>query len=383
MKLFRKSKSKFYWYDFTVRGRRYRGSSQETKSVRALQVASLKLASVMENTDPLPSKPPVLGDFAERFLDWVNNSRLEGKTRKFYCNGWRLLKATSVAAVRVDQITGDCAEQLKFPRSAANANCALRTLRRMLHKAEEWKVIGHAPKIKMMKEHGRHLRLNEEAESKLLTGAMACKWRSRTRDLFRDIVILMRDTGMRNERELFRMRIENLDWQNRLIFVPDSKTPEGRRLVPMSGRAFEILRVRCDARQEGWVFPSKRSASGHLRSICNLFRKARNEAGLPKELALYCARHDYGTRVLMRTGNLAAVMKTMGHRDVTTAMHYQHPELDIVRAALDYRPPTPEIGRRKKGYDTFCDTPKNHNRGRSLRIQSRRRERHSSGVYRP
>ncbi len=38
----------------------------------------------------------------------------------------------------------------------------------------------------------------------------------------------------------------------------------------------------------------------------------------------------------MRTGNLAAVMKTMGHRDVKPAMHYQHPELEIVRAALDY-----------------------------------------------
>jgi integrase len=110
----------------------------------------------------------------------------------------------------------------------------------------------------------------------------------------------------------------------------------------LSGRVFEILRNRCEARQEGWVFLSKRSAPGHLRSICNLFRKARNKAGLPKQLVLYCARHDYGTRVLMRTGNLAAVMRTMGHRDVKTAMHYQHPELEIVRAALDYRPPTPE-----------------------------------------
>jgi len=264
VKLFKKPKSKFYWYDFTVRGRRYRGSTQETKSVRALQIASLKLASVMERTDPLPTKPAVLQEFADRFLDWVNDSRLEEKTRKFYRNGWRLLKCTSVAMLRVDQITTDSAEQLKFPGSAANANCALRTLRRMLHKAEEWKVIGHAPKIKMMKEHGRHLRLDDEAERKLITGALACNWRPRTRELFRDIVILMRDTGMRNERELFRMRIENLDWQNRVIFVPDSKTAEGRRLVPMSGRVFAILRDRCDARQEGWVFPSKRSASGHL-----------------------------------------------------------------------------------------------------------------------
>ena len=342
MKLFRKPKSKFYWYDFTVRGCRYRGSTQETKTVRALQVASLKMALMIHNTDPLPTKPPVFREFADRFVAWVNDSRLEEKTKMFYRNGWRLLKATSVAVLRIDQITADRAEQLKFPGSAANANCALRTLRRMLHKAEEWKVIAHAPKIKMMKEHGRHLRLDDEAERRLIVGASACKWRPRTHELFRDIVILMRDTGMRNERELFQMRFENLDWQNRVIFVPDSKTPEGRRLVPMSGRVVEILRARCDARDDGWIFPSKRSASGHLRSICNLFRKARNKAGLPKELVLYCARHDYGTRVLMRTGNLAAVMRTMGHRDVKTAMHYQHPELEIVRAALDFCAPASE-----------------------------------------
>jgi integrase len=65
-----------------------------------------------------------------------------------------------------------------------------------------------------------------------------------------------------------------------------------------------------------------------------LFRAARRQAGLPKELVLYCARHDYGTRVLMRTGNLAAVMKTMGHRDVKTAMHYQHPERRPRRSGL-------------------------------------------------
>lgn len=50
---------------------------------------------------------------------------------------------------------------------------------------------------------------------------------------------------------------------------------------------------------------------------------------------LYCARHDYGTRVLAGTGNLAAVIKTMGHKDVKTAMKYQHPELELVRTALN------------------------------------------------
>jgi integrase len=238
-----------------------------------------------------------------------DNFRMEEKTKKFYRNGWRLLNATWVSDARIDQITSDSAEQLKFPGSAANANCALTTLRRILHKAEEWKMIGHAPTIKLVKEHGRHLRLDDDAEKKLLAGASTCKWRQSARELFRDIIILMRDTGMRNQRELYRMRIENLDWRDRVIFVPDSKTAEGRGLVPMSGRVSDLLRARCRTRTEGWV--SNRAASGHLRSIDRLFREARRQGGLPKELVLYCARHDYGTRVLMRTGNLAAVMKSM------------------------------------------------------------------------
>jgi hypothetical protein len=78
--------------------------------------------------------------------------------------------------------------------------------------------------IKLMKEHGRDVRLDAAAEAKLVQASLRCKWRPRTKELFPDIVTLMRDTGMRNERELFRMRIENLDWSNQTIFVPDSKT---------------------------------------------------------------------------------------------------------------------------------------------------------------
>lgn len=51
---------------------------------------------------------------------------------------------------------------------------------------------------------------------------------------------------------------------------------------------------------------------------------------------MYCGRHDCGIRVL--TGNLAAVMKTMGQGDVRTTMNYQHPELQIVlRSALIHK----------------------------------------------
>src|SRR5262245_49760744 len=65
--------------------------------------------------------------------------------------------------------------------------------------------------------------------------------------------------------------------------------------------------------------------------------QARKKAGLPEDLVLYCARHDFGTYVLQKTGNIAAVMNSMGHSDVKTAMTYQHPELNVVRDAINSR----------------------------------------------
>jgi len=237
--------------------------------------------------------------------------------------------------MRLDHITKDDVEGLSFSGSASNANCALRTLRRMLHKAEEWNLVGRVPKFKLRREHGRRLRLDDDAEQKLLVAAESCNWKRRSFELFRDIIILARDTGMRNRRELYRVRMENLDWQNRIIFVPDSKTAYGRRMIPMSDRVYEVLRIRASGKSEGWLFPSKQSQCGHLTDVTKQFRMARAKVGLPEELVLYCSRHDYGTRVLTNTGNLAAVMETMGHKDVKTAMQYQHPELEIVRAALN------------------------------------------------
>ena len=327
MELFKKRKSKYYWYDFAVAGRRYRGSTKESNKTRAGAIAALKLANATEGRDPLPKRAPVLQEFSGRFLEWVKNVKLEHKTKLYYRDGWRLLAASPIAGMQLDRIMADDIGTLSFSGSPSNGNCALRTLRRILHKAEEWGVIRSVPKFRLAKEYGRSLRLDDDAERKLLVVA---------EQPLRDAIILMRDTGMRNERELYRTRIENIDWNGGVIFVPDSKTPNGRRLVPMTDRVLDLLLVRCGNRREGWLFPSKRSKSGHITTLAKRFREARRKAGLPESLVLYCGRHDYGTRVLKATGNLAAVMKTMGHKDVKTAMQYQHPEVEIVRQALNH-----------------------------------------------
>jgi len=336
VEVFKQKKSKFWWYDFAVRGKRFRRSTGETNKNRAEKIASLKFSEICEHGDPLPRKAPTVLEVSKRFLESVDDSRLVENSKLYYHRGWRLLSKTPVIGLRLDLVTNEVAGTLRFGGAPANTNCALRTLRRLLHKAEDWKLIRRAPKIKLVNEQARSLRLDETAERKLLEAAALCKWRSkRTLERFTQVLILARDTGMRNEKELYRMRIEDLYWDQRLIHVVDSKTENGIRYVPMSDRVFTVLKTLCGTRKKGWVFASKRSESGHLTTMAAKFRQAREKAGLPKKLVLYCGRHDFGTRVLENTGNLKLVMSAMGHVDVKTAMKYQHPELGIVRSALN------------------------------------------------
>lgn len=122
VKLFKKAKSRFYWFDFTIRGQRYRRSTGETKAARATKVASMKLAQAVEHGDLFSTRATVLFEFSERLLTWLEEARVEEKTRKYYRNGCRLLNRTAVFSMRLTEIRTEDAEKLKLPGSAGNAN---------------------------------------------------------------------------------------------------------------------------------------------------------------------------------------------------------------------------------------------------------------------
>jgi hypothetical protein len=145
-------------------------------------------------------------------LESVLNRQLwQEKTTKYYGNGWRLLSGTNLVSKRLDHIAKDDVDVLTFPfrgSAAPSVDCALRTLRRMLHKAEKWNLLIKVPRFKLLPEDGRKLRLDDDAEQKLLLAAESCDWKPAMFNLFRDVIILARDTGMWNGRELYRIRIE-------------------------------------------------------------------------------------------------------------------------------------------------------------------------------
>lgn len=148
----------------------------------------------------------------------------------------------------------------------------------------------------------------------------------------------MRDTGMRNARELYCMRVENVDFDARTICTPNGKTVSGRRLIPMSSHLKQLLDACSAGRIAGWVWMSRYKGK-HIGegTVCRQWVRARQAAGLPRELVLHCTRRDFGSFVLAKTGNRKAVMNAMGHGEVKSAMVYQHPEGKIIRNARNAR----------------------------------------------
>ncbi|MGA8089474.1 MAG: tyrosine-type recombinase/integrase [Terracidiphilus sp.] len=321
-----------YHFDFAVDGRRYRGSTKEKILSRARMIESQLMNEAKQRRLTVQRRTQTLADFSKRFLAWVDTTRLELETKKYYKSGWKMLSMTPIACVRLGHISTDDAEALRFKHSSANANRALRTLRRMLGKATEWGLIGATPKIKLAKEQGRSEIIDNESETKLLAAA---------KQPLQDVLTIMLDTGMRPG-EVFRMCWEDISWERRTIFIPKGKTPRSRRYVVMSERMIEALDTRRNGQLEGWVFPSD-SKDGHVTTVAKAFEEARDTAGLSKEIKLYSARHTFATKVMGETGDLALVMRALGHTNAQTAMIYQHPSLERVRAIVNERPaPAPK-----------------------------------------
>jgi integrase len=129
----------------------------------------------------------------------------------------------------------------------------------------------------------------------------------------------MLDSGLRNG-EVIRMRLEHINWESAFYFNPKGKTRKARRLVPLSERVIALLRniqLEQSGQTEGWVFPSKKSTSGHigLSGIEHAFRKLTRKLGIPDALKLYCARHTFGTVAMAETRKSGTGQGSHGARE--------------------------------------------------------------------
>jgi hypothetical protein len=188
-----KKRGKYWNYEFMLHGQRYWGSTKETVKSRANTFLSLLIANLRDRgANPQLKRPPTLQEFAVRFLEFINAEtaadQLDPDTKRYYTYGWKLLQATSLASMPIDQISRSDAAVIKFDGSPSYTNQAFRTLRRMLNLAVEWRIMRAAPKIKTVEEHGRTALIESAQETLLLDVAP---------QPLADILTIIMDAGLR------------------------------------------------------------------------------------------------------------------------------------------------------------------------------------------
>ena len=131
-------------------------------------------------------------------------------------------------------------------------------------------------------------------------------------------------TGLRHSEILFA-RFDGFDPVRRRLRV---RVKGGRiREQPLSTKITHVLvreREMTDD-PEAWVFPSIRSASGHIEDMKTAFRRCVVRAGLePSEIVPHTMRHTAITNLAATGADIPTIQEFSGHLNLKMVMRYAH-----------------------------------------------------------
>jgi len=151
----------------------------------------------------------------------------------------------------------------------------------------------------------------------------------------RNAVRIIAETGLRVKKELLPMKKGQIDFLNAVVWIPDSKTPNGVAEIPLSEIALDAFQKQVAISGTGeFLFPSDLNPNGHLRSLRTAWRKALRRAGIPY-FRLYDLRSTYATR--LSAGGVADewVIQMLRQGDSQVFKKYSQMKLQMKREALD------------------------------------------------
>ncbi len=149
-------------------------------------------------------------------------------------------------------------------------------------------------------------------------------------------IILLVQTGGRTYSEGFRLRWDQIDWENRVIrFGNDVKTPGSSEPLPLTDLAFRVLRKwkeECES-DSPFIFPSPRKLGQPIRSVKTAWRATLKRAGVP-HFPIYNLRHAFCTRLSWVAPD-AVIERAMRHTSPETKRSYQLGMVEQVREAME------------------------------------------------
>jgi len=109
---------------------------------------------------------------------------------------------------------------------------------------------------------------------------------------------IITETGLRVYKVLTPMKKDQVDLQNAVVWIPDSKIPNGTAEVPLTPLAIEAFRRQMAiAGDSPFLFPSDLNRSGHQTTFKTVWHKALRRAKVPY-FRIYDLSSTYATRLI-------------------------------------------------------------------------------------
>lgn len=318
------------WFiDYYYEGRRIREKVGPNKTLAKHALIKRKADMMEGRFFPRRQRTDMLfKDLAEYYWE------LHGKYKR--TKSYRLMLKQLLAAFRempLGRITVPAVleyrNRVKERASAATANRHLSFLRSIFYKAREWgKFQGENPaaRIKLDRENNHRLRYLSEDEIKRLLAA--CDPR------IYPFVVCALLTGMRRG-EIFNLCWENADLEHEIFYVLQSKSGKPRE-IPISAKLGSVLKG-LGPKDKGPVFDLPEI------TLRRLFAKALKDAQIT-DFRFHDIRHTFASHFIMRTGDLPALQKLLGHQSSMMTQRYAHLAASHLKMG---------IGLLDSGMDTF------------------------------
>src|SRR5262245_11060525 len=136
-------------------------------------------------------------------------------------------------------------------------------------------------------------------------------------------------TGARSG-EITAIQWSHIDWQRRLIRLPDSKTNEPRT-IHLSEAALEVLKT---VPRIGRFVIAGAKPDEPYKNLGRAWIDIRGNAGL-QEVRLHDLRHSFASLAAGRGVSLQMIGKLLGHKVAATTQRYAHLAKDAVAAVND------------------------------------------------
>lgn len=347
--------SAFWWMRYRdAAGTIRKESTGETDRQQAERVLRSRLDERDEGRLPvvLSGKTPTFNEWADWFLD--KRSKPPFRAEKTHLENLNALKFLRPAfgSLRLSEITAEAIEQYIEQRlcsgrrihtklgvvsrgtlKPATVHQEFRILRRILNVAVKKKRLSANPcnGVEFPVPAGRQTR-----KPHYMTASEQERIELCAPNYLRNVVCIIAEMGLRPYKELMPMRKLQVDFENRLVHIPDSKTPNGEGDMPMTAAAWKAFQSQCqETPGSEYLFPtSKRpSRKPYITSLKKVWRATLRKAGVPY-FPLYELRHTFATR--LSAGGVADhfVTQMLRQGEAGIFKRYSQAKLNMMREAL-------------------------------------------------